>query len=159
MQRKQKILLGIMAAVLVSAMGVGAYADNNEKKLDKQLNSVEKKLESFESQIERAWGLHDGHRRSVTMQADGSYHVSGVKVVSVNASGNMLTVEFFGFTREVSVAGGGGGVGGGDGWGVLNEEGLFVLLFFCVVGGGGGGGGGCVGGGGKSAPPPPHAYF
>ena len=105
MQRKQKILLGIMAAVLVSAMGVGAYADNNEKKLDKQLNSVEKKLESFESQIERAWGLHDGHRRSVTMQADGSYHVSGVKVVSVNASGNMLTVEFFGFTREVSVAG------------------------------------------------------
>ena len=39
------------------------------------------------------------------MQSDGSYRVSGVKVVSVNASGNMLTVEFFGFTREVSVAG------------------------------------------------------
>ena len=105
MQRKQKILLGIMAAVLVSAMGVGVYADNDEKKVEKQLDKTEKQLESFESRLENAWGLNDGNKRAVTMQGDGSYRVSGVKVVSVNASGNMLMVEFFGFTREVGVAG------------------------------------------------------
>lgn len=102
----QKVLIGIMVAVFISTVGVGVYADdNNEKKVEKQFDKVEKKLESFESRLENAWGLNDGNKRAVTMQGDGSYRVSGVKVVSVNVSGNMLTVEFFGFTREVSVAG------------------------------------------------------
>lgn len=104
MQRTQKVLLGVMVALLVSAMGVGVYADNDDKKMDKKLDKAEKHLESFESRLENAWGLNDGNKRAVTMQGDGSYRVSGVKVVSVNASANKLTVEFFGFTREVSVA-------------------------------------------------------
>ena len=116
MQRTHKVFIGIAVVMLVSVMGVGVYAahpaefgteydDHREKKLDKQLDKAEKKLDSFESRIESAWGMHDGNKRAVTIQGDGSYRVSGVKVVSVNASGNMLTVEFFGFTREVSVAG------------------------------------------------------
>lgn len=100
-------------AVLVSVVGIGVYAENDDntmmhsmdKKVEKRLDQVEKHLESFENKIESAWMVNDGNKRAVTMQGDGSYRVSGVKVVSVNASGNMLTVEFFGFTREVSVAG------------------------------------------------------
>ena len=34
--------MGVMAAVLVSAMGVGVYADNDEKKVEKQLDKTEK---------------------------------------------------------------------------------------------------------------------
>ena len=97
--------MGVIVAFLVAAMGVGVYADNNDDKADKKLDKLEKQLDSFENRIENAWGLNDGNKRAVTMQGDGSYRVSGVKVVSVNASGNMLMVEFFGFTREVSVAG------------------------------------------------------
>ncbi len=97
---------------MLSAVAISVYADDDDnsmghmgKKVEKQLDKAEKKLDSFESRLEHAWGLHDGNKRAVTMQSDGSYRVSGVKVVSVNASANALTVEFFGFTREVSVAG------------------------------------------------------
>ena len=37
MQRMQKVVLGIMVAVLVSAMGVGVYANHDEKKFDNSL--------------------------------------------------------------------------------------------------------------------------
>lgn len=113
MQRTQKVLIGMVVAMLVSVVGVGVYAENDDnatmhsidKKAEKRLDKVEKHLESFENKIESAWSVNDGNKRAIIMQGDGSYRVSGVRVVSVNASGNMLTVEFFGFTREVSVAG------------------------------------------------------
>ena len=115
MQKTHKVLIGMVVAMLVSLVGVGVYADHDDDdhgmmnsmspKVDKRLDKVEKQLESFEHKIESAWLVNDGNKRAVTMQGDGSYRVSGVKVVSVNATDNKLTVEFFGFTREVSVAG------------------------------------------------------
>ena len=112
--KNQKIILGLLLAVFVSISAAAVYAENDddspmgnrmEKKMEKTVNQMEKKLETFESRLENAWGLNDGNKRAVTMQHDGTYRVSGVEVKSVNASAQTLTVEFFGFTREVSVAG------------------------------------------------------
>lgn len=97
-----KILFGALLAVFVSVAAVAVYADNDDMAPG---DHMEKRLETFESRMEHAWGLQDGNKRAVTMQHDGTYHVSGVEVKAINTSSQMLTVEFFGFTREVSVAG------------------------------------------------------
>lgn len=94
----------IAALVVGSASFVYAENDKGERKLDKQIAGVEKTLGRFEDQVNKAWEINVGER-AVTMQANGNFHVSGVKVNSVNSSGNMLNVEFFGFNRDVSVAG------------------------------------------------------
>lgn len=112
-QKTAKIIVGTLVLGIVSLGGVAAYAERDddrrveqvEKKIEKTLNQAERKLETFESRMDSAWGLHDDNKRAVTMQHDGTYRVSGVEVKSVNASAQTLTVEFFGFTREVSVAG------------------------------------------------------
>lgn len=113
-QKTSKILLGALLAVLISTVAIVAYAEDDdedrkmdrmEKKMEKSVNQMERKLESFEGRIEHAWGLNDGNKRAVTMQHDGTYRVGGVEVKAVNASSQMLTVEFFGFTRDVSVTG------------------------------------------------------
>ena len=109
-----KILLGLFLALLVSVSAVAYAEDDNgdinarghmEKKMDRTMDQMEKKLETFENRIENAWGLNDGNNRAVTMQHDGTYRVSGVEAKAINTSSQMLTVELFGFTREVSVAG------------------------------------------------------
>lgn len=90
-------------ALFVSVSAVAVYADHDD---DSSMgNHMEKKMETFESRLENAWGFNDGNKRAVTMQHNGTYRVSGVEVKSVNASAQTLTVEFFGFTREVSVVG------------------------------------------------------
>lgn len=102
----KNLILGAVFLSLVAVVATPvAFAenDNGTNKVEKKAVQFEKKLEKFEDQLEHAWQYNDG-RRAVTMQADGSFRVSGVVVKSVNADGKKITVEFFGFTREVSVA-------------------------------------------------------
>ena len=113
-----KILFGLLLAILVSLSAAAVYADHDDegsnsgpgsrmmgKKIDKMSGHMEKKLETFEHRLENAWSHNEGSNRAVIMQQDGTYRVSGVVVKAVNASAQTLTVEFFGFTRDVSVAG------------------------------------------------------
>lgn len=95
------VFLSLVA--MVAAPAVFAENDGSTNKVEKKTVQLEKKLEKFEDQLDHAWQFNDG-RRAVTMQADGSFRVSGVVVKSVNVDGKKITVEFFGFTREVSVA-------------------------------------------------------
>jgi len=44
-------------------------------------------------------------QESVVMRQDGSFRVTGVTVNSVNASANTVNVNFYGFNRDVSLAG------------------------------------------------------
>ena len=105
--RNKLFMAAAIAALLVGSAPL-VYAENStdhmEKKFDKQMMGVEKTLGRFEDQINKAWEVNMGER-AVSMQANGNFNVSGVKVNSVNASGNMLNVEFFGFNRDVNVAG------------------------------------------------------
>lgn len=107
--------MAVAIAILAAAGSASfVYADNDnaysgtaahiEKRLDKQIDHVEKTMGRFEDTVEKAWTVNVGER-AVTMHGNGNFRVSGVKVNSVNASGNMLNVEFFGFNRDVSVAG------------------------------------------------------
>lgn len=110
---RNKILMAVAIAILAAAgsasfvhaeQGYSGTANMVEKRLDKQIDHVEKTVGRFEDTVEKAWTVNVGER-AVTMHANGNFRVSGVKVNSVNASGNMLNVEFFGFNRDVSVAG------------------------------------------------------
>jgi DNA-directed RNA polymerase subunit L len=90
--------------LLTTVLPLTTDAKSEGEKMEKALNKVEKKLEKFEDKIESAWNVHAGER-AVTMRANGDFRVSGVEVVSVNASSNILRVRFFGFERDINVAG------------------------------------------------------
>jgi ribosomal protein S30 len=107
MKLQRVILAGtglLLAATTVAPVAVFAESNGSGKKVDKAVTALQKNIEKFEDRIEKAWEINDG-RRAVTMNASGDFRVSGVEVVSVNASSNILRVRFFGFERDINVTG------------------------------------------------------
>ena len=94
----------------IAAMGMAPFVfaehgnESTSEHAEKKITQMEKKLDRFEDRLEDAWKYNDG-RSAVVMHANGDFRISGVKVKSVNADGKKITVEFFGFSREVSVDG------------------------------------------------------
>lgn len=106
------VFLGACAFVLGSLVAmpmVRAEESNRSEtakhKLEKKVEKAEKKLGRLEDSFERFHEEKDVPGRAVILRDNGDFRVRGVVVNSVSASTSVLTVSYFGFSRDVNVAG------------------------------------------------------
>lgn len=97
---KEKLYLKISAITAVFVIAIilsfSLIANANEDESDDVWKTAD-----------RWWktGVASEHARSVTMKANGDFIVSGVVVNSVSSSTDTINVRFYGFDRDINVAG------------------------------------------------------
>ena len=105
----KKIVLGSMFILLLSAMVavplVKAEEGRSNVKEVKKIESLEKRINRLDDAFENFHAEEGNAGRAVIVRENGDFRIRGAVVNSVAASTSMINVSFYGFSRDVNVAG------------------------------------------------------